>query len=306
MDIVYSSDENYVQHMGISLFSLLQNNIEIDNINIYILSNDIKNESKEKLVDLVERQFQRKISFIEFTPYKAKLNLKMKWSISLSAYARLFLAEMLPETCERVIYIDCDTIICKKLSALWEQNLGTCSVGGVIDTVLPEFKKAVGLNERDNYINSGILLIDVKNWRERNIQETFIQFIGEHQGNVLHHDQGTINGVLHDEIMILHPKFNVMTPIFTTRYKNLFRLYQIKGKYYSKEEVKEAKREPVIIHYVPEFVGRVWEYECRHPKKEYYRKYMNQTVWKNQLKHCENRDTIKMRLIYWIQCKRFW
>lgn len=47
MNIVYSSDENYVQHMGISIFSLLRNNMEMDEITIYILANDISYESKE-------------------------------------------------------------------------------------------------------------------------------------------------------------------------------------------------------------------------------------------------------------------
>lgn len=304
MNIVYSSDENYVQHMGISIFSLLQNNTEVDEITIYILSNDISDESKKKLNDIVINQFRRNIVFIDFTLYK-DLSLKMEWPISISAYARLFLSEMLPEICERVIYIDCDTVICESLWSLWKTNLGNNSVGGVIDTVLPQFKDAVGLDRENEYINSGVLLTDIKKWRERKVQDRFIQFIKEHQGQVSHHDQGTINGVLHGEIMVIHPRFNAMTPFFTTRYENLFRLYQIQGRYYSKQELKQAKLKPVIIHYVPEFVGRVWEYECRHPKKNVYKKYMDQTVWKNGLTHSTRRESVKMRLIYWVQCHCF-
>ena len=75
MNIVYSSDENYVQHMGISIFSLLQNNTEVDEITIYILSNDISDESKKKLNDIVINQFRRNIVFIDFTLYK-DLSLK--------------------------------------------------------------------------------------------------------------------------------------------------------------------------------------------------------------------------------------
>lgn len=303
MNIVYSSDENYVQHMGVSICSLLKNNIRVEEITIYILSNGIKTESKRELTDIVANQFQRKIVFIEFDQYKTRLNLNMEWPIAISAYARLFVAEMLPIECERVIYIDCDTVICNSLVELWETDLGCYSVGGVIDTVLPEFKVAVGLQEECPYINSGVLLIDIKKWRQQRVQDEFLRYISERCGKVSHHDQGTINGVLHDNIMILHPKFNAMTPLFTTRYSNLFHLYQIKGKYYSKREIREAKSHPAIIHYVPEFVGRVWEYECRHPKKQIYKKYMNQTVWKDSLVHSLRQESVKMKMVHWFQCR---
>lgn len=278
----------------------------MDEITIYILANDISYESKEKLADVVVKQFNREIVFIDFAPYKARLDLKMEWPISLSSYVRLFLSEMLPEVCERVIYLDCDTVVCKSLLELWTINLrGGAIVVGVLDTVLPEFKYAVGLKKESQYINAGVLLIDLKKWREEDIQRKFLQFIEEHHGQVSHHDQGTIKGVLHNEIAVLHPKFNAMTPYFTTIYKNLFLLYKIDGEYYSKEELKEAKSEPIIIHYVPEFVGRVWEYECRHPKKEIYKKYMEQTVWKNGLCHSDRQKTIKIRFMHWVQCRCF-
>lgn len=300
MNIVYSSDENYVQHMAVSIFSLLENNKEIKEINVYILSNDISSRSKEELIRIVEEQFHQNVFFIEFAPFKERLNLKMEWSISLSAYARLFLPEMLPDNCEKVIYIDCDTVICTSLSELWDTDLKSCLVGGVMDTVLPQFKSAVGLKKEDVYINSGVLLIDIKKWRDERTQDEFVHFIETHGGRVSHHDQGTINGVLNDRILILSPRFNVMTPMFTTRYENLFKLYQISGEYYSKDEILEAKKHPIIVHFVPEFVGRAWEYECRHPKKKLYRKYLKHTVWRNHLVHAQTKESVKIRILHWI------
>lgn len=303
MNIVYSSDENYVQHMAVSIFSLLENNKEIKEINIYILSNDISGKSKEELRHIIEGQFRRNIFFIEFAPFKERLKLNMEWSISLSSYARLFLPEMLPDDCEKVIYIDCDTVVCTSLLELWDTDLKKCSVGGVLDTVLPQFKSAVGLKREDTYINAGVLLIDIKKWRSERTQDEFIQFIETYGGRVSHHDQGTINGVLHDRILVLNPRYNVMTPMFTTRYENLFKLYQIACKYYSKDEILEAKQYPVIIHFVPEFVGRVWEYECHHPKKKLYQKYLERTIWKNHFVHAEIQESAKIRFIHWIQCR---
>lgn len=47
---------------------------------------------------------------------------------------------------------------------------------GVVDTVLPQFKCAVGLREDDRYINSGVLLIDLQKWRQHKIQDRFEEF----------------------------------------------------------------------------------------------------------------------------------
>lgn len=298
MNIVYSSDENYAQHLCVSLVSLLENNKTVQTLNVFIISNGISEDSKLKIAGTAER-FGRKIDWIDFGPFESKLNLNMEWPISISAYARLFLPKMLPETCERVIYIDCDTVICRSLSEMWETELGDCSVGGVLDTVLPRFKCAVGLDKRDNYINSGVLLIDLNKWRQRKSQDKFLQFIEDHHGRVTHHDQGTINGVLHDEILVLHPEFNAMTPIFTTKYNRLLRFYELE-QYYSEEEVRCAIIEPVIIHYTPGLIGRVWEYECRHPKAERYRTYLELTPWKGKLVHAE-RQPVKQKLLCWAQ-----
>jgi lipopolysaccharide biosynthesis glycosyltransferase len=301
VNIVYSSDENYVQHMGVSIFSLLEHNRDESEIDVYILANEISQSSERKLREMIQGQFGRKLEMIDFAPFREKLSLNMEWPISFSAYARLFLPEMLPTSCERVLYLDCDTVICGPLSNLWNINLNGCSAGGVLDTVLPQFKCTVGLKENEGYINSGVLLIDLKDWRENGIQKQFTAFIASHNGQVSHHDQGTINGVLHGKIAFLPPKFNAMTPVFTTRYENLFQLYHIEGPYYSKTEIREAKQSPVILHYVPEYVGRVWEYECRHPEKKRYQDCLAQTVWKGGMTHAEQSLSNKMRLIYWMQ-----
>ena len=60
MNIVYSSDDNYAQHTGVSIISLLENNKHFNEINIYIVDNDIKNENKIKLNNIANR-YKRKI-----------------------------------------------------------------------------------------------------------------------------------------------------------------------------------------------------------------------------------------------------
>lgn len=115
MNVLYSSDDNYAQHMGVSIYSLLRHNAEFENIRLYVIDNDISPENRDKLREMVSRFPNAEIMFLPFLEWKEKLRLNMSWDISISSYARLFVGEMLPETVDRVLYADCDMIVCEPL-----------------------------------------------------------------------------------------------------------------------------------------------------------------------------------------------
>lgn len=300
MNIVYSSDDNYAQHLCVSIVSLLETHKSTDGINVFVIENGISQEAR-KNIEMTVGKYRCDLHWIAFAPYEKKLKLDMDWPISISSYARLFLADMLPAWCDRVIYLDCDTIVCRPLSDLYHWDMKSSYVAGVEDLIMDSFKEKVHLKPSQKYINAGILLIDICKWREKNMAEVFLDFIKEHKGKVIHHDQGTINGTLHDSCMVLPPEFNVMTPFYTQRFCRMKKFYELKN-YYSKEAIENAKKKPVIIHYTPEYVGRVWETGCRHPKADLYLKYLEMTPWKGNIAKAK-KLTYKHRMLHWIDKK---
>ena len=54
MHIVYSSDDNYAQHMGASVYSLLSHNAG-SAIVIYVIDNGISSDSKGKLQQIINQ-----------------------------------------------------------------------------------------------------------------------------------------------------------------------------------------------------------------------------------------------------------
>lgn len=298
MNIVYSCDDNYAQHTGVSIISLLENNKHFDEINIYIVDNDIKNENKIKLNDIANR-YKRKISYIDFKKYKEKLKLNMEWDISISSYARLFLTSMLPKSIERVLYFDCDSVIIKSLDELWNENIDNYYIAAVEDTVSNSIKKSVGIDKTERYINAGMLLMNLKKMRENNIEKKFLEFIDKYNGNVIHHDQGVINGVLYKNIKIISPKFNLMTIYYTMSRDEIIEYYGISGEFYSQNEIDEAINNVVYIHYTPGFTTRPWVKGCKHPKKYIYLKYLYKTPWSG-IKLEKDKSKIKVKVINWI------
>lgn len=296
--VVYSSDDNYAQHTGVSILSLLDNNKHFDDIHIYIIDNEISKDNKEKLNNIIDC-YKRKITFINFNEYKNILRLNMQWNISISAYARLFISSILPLDIDKVLYFDCDTVIVNKIDELWNMDITGYCVAGVADTVSSETKSAVGVSNNENYINSGMLLINLKKWREDNIQDKFINFIDSKNGSITHHDQGVINGVLCKKIKILNPKFNLMTVYYTMKREDIISYYGIDNKFYSDEVIKESLKNPVYIHFTPGFTTRPWVRGCKHPKKQIYLDYLEKTPWKDSSLEKDN-SKFRVKVINWI------
>ncbi len=291
LSVVYSSDDQYAQHVGVSMLSLFHNNQDFNHIDIYLMERNISTENKKRL-KLIGAEYNRTIHLINFQEFTNKLKVNIGNSISLNAYARLFLPSAINETVDKIIYMDCDSVINESLKDLWEKELDDYYAAGVLDTVSDGTKEKVNMDVDLAYINSGMLLINLKKWREDDIEKRFLKFIERYNGEVFHHDQGTINGVLNEKFLILHPKYNAMTPYFTMKKEGIIQYYGLKD-YYSETELKEAVNKPVFIHYTPAFVNRPWIKGCKHPLASLYHQYLEMTPWKGNALGKDNRRIIE-------------
>ncbi len=187
MNVIYSSDDNYARHVGISITSLYEQNREMDDIQVFLIDDGITAENHRKLANIA-RKYNRTITYIPFSKFKKKLQLNNKWELPMSAYARLFVAEMVPADVDRLLYLDCDTVICDSLQELWSTDLSGNTIGAVEDVASCVFWKETGLEQQFRYFCSGIILIDLKKWRETNSQKRLLDYLDSKNGVVRHHD----------------------------------------------------------------------------------------------------------------------
>lgn len=297
MHIVYSSDDNYAQHMGASIYSLLSHNAESELV-IYVIDNGISSDSKEKLQQIINQFPLSRLQWIEFSKWSDKLTLNMQWDISRSAYGRLFIGSMLPPNATRCLYLDCDMIICGDLYPLYVMDLRGNVIAAVQDSVNGLTKEAVGLDRRERYFNSGLLLIDLNKWRSIDADQACLDFIAQHQGSVTHHDQGVLNGLFHQDVSILPLKYNVMTIHYIMSRARILKYFREESPFYSEEEIAQAKAHPVVLHYTPSFTSRPWVRTCHHPLKKLYWDAVEKTPWAGTQ---AIKDTNKwyVRLINW-------
>ena len=302
LHIAYASDDNYVQHLGASLVSLLDNNKEFEKISIHILDNNLSDLNRNRLKCIGE-QYQREIVFYELKKLLDSLKkFEIPDTISITAYSRLFLSELIDSKIDKIIYADCDSIFESSLQSLWNINFNAFSIAAVEDHVGAANKTNIGINVVCRYINSGFLLMNLVKIRDEDGLNKMMNVIKKYNGKVQHHDQGVINAAFDNDIFYLHPKYNTMTSLYDFKNVQSIEDYYGATKYYSQEIITEAKENPVFIHFTPGFSKRPWIKGCRHPLQNKYWKYLSMTPWENELKQ-EDKRQLKYKLIekiYWI------
>lgn len=277
----YAADDNYGKYLGISMLSLFESNKDFEEITVFVLDCGMKEPNKERLKSIAER-YKRKVYFMSMEKAVSALDLRMgARKISIASYARLFLASVIPGDYDKLLYLDCDTIVRGSLRDLWNMEMGNYLIAGVRDTVDLFFLKKIGLEPEEYYVNAGILLVHLKAWREEQLESQFMDFIRKFEGNVPHHDQGTINGVCVKRKGILPLKYNVTSNIYSFSAKTIKRIYFLKEFYFEKE-LESARKNPVILHFTTGLVGRPWEKGCTHPMKKEYLKAARYSPWKNE------------------------
>lgn len=280
MNIAYSTDENYAVHAYISLASLLDHNKEVREIVCYLIDNRLSLDTLHSFQELMDsyqtEHCLRTLKFIDFTEYE-KFVIDATPCGSLSTYGRIFL----PDLCnaDRILYIDCDTIVVGRLDDLYSINLEEFAVAGVQDIVALPIRKKVGLDYGDRYINAGVSLINLDYWRKNNGQKRCLDFIKAYDGNVPFEDQGTINGVFKGHIKIVSPKFNMMNPLLDYSGSQIAAYMDVEN-YYSDAEVKMAKEDIRLVHFTAGYYLRPWFENSNHPFRQMYKDYRMKSPWK--------------------------
>lgn len=283
MHIVYASDDNFAEIMGVSIVSLFKNNKEMKEIVVYILDSGITDENK-KWIELVFKEYNRQSPiWIKAININHILGMEVKQDRgSLSQFARLFISSVLPNNLERVLYLDCDIIIDKPLDELWNINMHGNVVAALMDAFSPWYRKNLGLENNDIMFNSGVMLIDLKKWKEEDIENKILKLIKKYDGLIPQGDQGALNAILSHKTEVIEPRFNSVTIFHDFTYENML-IYRKPPTFYNKEEIKEAVTNPVIIHFTTSFLSkRAWIEGSEHPYTKRWLEYKAMSPWKDK------------------------
>ena len=294
ISVAYACNEKYMIQTEISIISLFENNMEIDEIIIYFIDMGITELSRRNLKELIDI-YHGRLNIIPFSRWESDLPVGNTGRHIKSVYAKLFFGRI--NDLERILYIDSDTVIVDSIRVLWEMDMQKCVIAGVQTVSTLKTKEKIGLSKNDLVINDGVVLIDLNKWRKYNFEEKCIEFIKRWKGNPPILSEGTINFVCRGYLRRLSLRFN--TTSACKDYTSNEIVLMTGMDYYSQKEMDEAAKNPCIIHYASGFHKRPWIFGSTHPYREEYLKYRKLSKWSS--KPLEKSQFMKReRLVYWI------
>lgn len=278
MNVIYASDDNYAWLMGISMISLFENNRECQEINVYLFGDKISLNNEVKL-NQAAKQYGRKLEIIDVN----KLNLPDKLysgRYPKSAFSRLFAFDLLPKEIDRVLYLDCDIIVDGCINELYNHTMEDKIIWAVKDCVSKAYKLKIGIKGDGIYINTGVMLMNLRKMRQFPMLDRISEFVGRYSGVMDYADQEIINGIFQGEFGILPPQWNVMTQFNQYSYNQL-KWIRHPHHYYTEEEVEYAKRHARLFHYTTCMLNvRPWYENSGLNNAHVFNRYLRLSPWR--------------------------
>ena len=211
--IFFSTDDNYIAYLDVALSSLIENASKNFKYRIIVLNTGLNPDNVALIKQRECPEFS--IDFINISCELESIKSKFKnvYHFSIVTYYRLFIASLFPQY-DKVIYLDCDLVVLGDISKLYYSNIENNILAAAPEQYVQntkEFrlyaKKALGVDP-DGYVNAGVLLMNLEEFRKNKIEEKFIELITKHDFDLLDPDQAYLNYLCNGKIKMLSNAWN--------------------------------------------------------------------------------------------------
>ena len=214
--IFFTIDDNYAPYLSVAINSLIENASKEYNYKIIVLHQGL---NKENIKNISE--YQREGFDIKFIHMKDGLETitdreenRFRY-FTLTIYYRLFIPDMFPEY-DKGIYIDSDIVVPGDISELFNTELGDNLIGACqdhsvvdIEAFAKYMEDTVGV-DRFEYVNSGVLLMNLKGLREKQFSKRFLELLNKYHFDNVAPDQDYLNAMCNGKIHYLDEKWDAM------------------------------------------------------------------------------------------------
>lgn len=203
IDILVSLDQNYLPQLKVLLTSIRLNNPGII-CRIYLMHRSIPEAVLKDIEEKLQQvQYELHPLSVDETLFKSAPVMKQ---YPQEMYYRLLAGQFLPQHLDRILYLDPDILVINSLLPLWETDLEGYCFAAAAHTGKTEFANNVNrirLGTENDYFNSGVLLINLKECRSKIRPEEIFLFVQEHAQELLLPDQDILNALYSKQILPL-------------------------------------------------------------------------------------------------------
>lgn len=236
MKIVFCCTRNWYIHLYTIIYALLKHN-QVDKIYLFIEDDEISYLKNDKIEFINVNKLPEYVR--EYSP-----NYNTKYT-KLS-YLRCYFSKILKD--DKILYLDVDTLVVDNIQDLWDLDLKDNVIAGVHEPgEWNKYLNTYGLD--DIYINSGVLLMDLKKIREERLDDSMIYLLNNNK--YAFPDQDVINLVCRNRI---HHLSNIYNSSETTGIvDNAKIIHYIRG---NKGWIKSSPRSDTWFKYFNEMIEK--------------------------------------------------
>jgi lipopolysaccharide biosynthesis glycosyltransferase len=290
--IVSAADDNYAMPLAVTIRSAIDRIASGRTLHVAILDGGLSIESKERLLWSWNAP-NVSIRWLE-PPIAQIADLKTENHLNLVTYLRLFMPSLLPESQAKVIFLDADLLIQKDVGELWDTELGDAPVAAVNDYFTPYLNtretigresicdrypdkchpvpnyRELGLKGTAGYFNAGVMLVNLRKWREWDVYHRAIELVRNNLDHVRYCDQYALNVLFSEKWKPLDPRWNQNSNLWAwrDRYDGAF----------DTELFKLLCSDPWIVHFT--WIRKPWHFGCTHPETRKFFQVVDRTAWR--------------------------
>lgn len=216
--IFFSVDDGYAPYLAAALTSAIAHASESRLYRAIVLHGELSEENRSRLSSLATDNF--KIEFAEMKEGLESITDRMSNRLrcdyfTLTIYYRLFIPTMFPQY-HKAIYIDSDVILNADIAELYDTPIGNNLIGACPDYSIQEVpplvdyvENAVGV-PRLEYINSGVLVMNLDELRKCRLDEHFLGLLNDYHFDCVAPDQDYLNAICNGRIHYLGEEWDAM------------------------------------------------------------------------------------------------
>ena len=254
VNVLLCSSELYAKYMSVTIASIIEFSNDNRNYDILIFNKEIKDETKERIKQMVKEKTNISVRFVKVSGILADYGYNYRDGYSEESFYRV-LAPYILANYEKILYFDSDVVVNRDIAELFDVDINNyyCAAARDPDAIMNckkhnmgrdvYIKEVMGLSNEEDYIQSGVLLLNLSKIRDEIKIEKVLQVASSPK--LTWGDQDAINILFQNKIRHIGLSWNTIVDGYGGRVDDI----NIWAPEFIKEEYMAARANPFIIHY---------------------------------------------------------
>lgn len=243
MNVLVTLNANYIRPLTVMMTSLMRSNPRAQ-INLFVAHSSLGNDDFSVLRRSLD---SRRCALTAIRVSDGMLSkAPIAYRYPREMYYRIFAAQYLPQSVDRILYLDPDLVVINPLDTLYALDFEGClyaAASHVHKRVRKLNELRLDMPEDGSYINSGVMMMNLELLRREQDVLKVLLYIEKHRGALLLPDQDVLSALYGGRI-------HALDPLLYNLDERYYRLYNANPKNHEKKiDLEWIRHNTVIVHY---------------------------------------------------------